>query len=170
MRRDKAIDYTAGSINDDEKLIRLLCSPLQYDKTTHQVSVDAFDLRLLGKNGDNPEPYTSLIRCKCFSKEEDLVKYLYLGYRIWDDKPSETNTYYGYATFLCADARAVSPIIEIWPLKGDKPVHIGMFFVQDEYRYYKGPLPKSDPVILEMLGDLSELIADSIIEAPVRNP
>lgn len=168
MRDDKKIDHEAEPIGGDEKMLRLLCSPLQYDETTGLVSVDAFDLRLLGRNKDNPEHFASLGRCCCLASEEKFYNYLKLGYKVWDDKSWESNRYYGYGTFLCADALAVSPIIEIWPLHGDKPEHIGLFYAQDENHYYHGPLPKSEPAILEMLSDLSELIADTIVQAPKK--
>ena len=62
MRSDKKIDQQGTPVDGDEILIRLLCSPLQYDKVTRQVSIDAFDLRMMGKNHDNPIPGSGLRR------------------------------------------------------------------------------------------------------------
>lgn len=168
MRSNKKIDPQGTPVEGDEILVRLLCSPLQYDRETQQVSIDAFDLRMMGRNHDNPEHFASLGRKNAFADEEEFMEYLQKGYSIWNDKDWEDNEYYGYGIFLCKDARAVSDIVEILPLKGAAQ-HIGMFFAKDEDEYFKGPLPKENPDILEMLSDLSDLINDSVVVAPVRN-
>ena len=46
MRSDKKIDQQGTPVDGDEILIRMLCSPLQYDKETQQVSIDAFEDQL----------------------------------------------------------------------------------------------------------------------------
>lgn len=167
MRSDKKIDLQGTPVAGDEVLIRLLCSPLHYDKETQQVSIDAFDLRMLGKNHDNPEHYASLGRSSAFADKEESLEYLQKGYFIWDDKDGEENEYYGHGTFLCEKAIAISDLIEIHPLKG-VPSHIGMFYAKNENEYYKGPLPKENIEVFEMLSDLADLINDTVTVAPAR--
>jgi len=167
MRNDKKIDPQGTPVEGDEVLIRLLCSPLQYDKDTRQVSIDAFDLRMMGKNHDNPEHFASLGRRTAFTDEDEFQEYLQKGYSIWDDKDWEVNEYYGYGTFLCKDALDVSGMVGIHPLKGVAQ-HIGMFFAKNEDEYYKGPLPKENLEVFEMLSDLAGLISDTVTVAPAR--
>ncbi len=168
MRSDKKIDPQGTPVGEDEVLIRLLCSPLQYDKETKQVSIDAFDLRMMGKNHDNPEHYASLGRRSAFADEEDeFQEYLQKGYSIWNDKEWEENEYYGYGTFRCKDALDVSNMVEIHPLKGAAQ-HIGMYYEKNEDEYYKGPLPKENLEVFEMLSDLADLINDTVVVAPAR--
>jgi hypothetical protein len=168
MRSDKSIDYDAPSIGDKETLIRLLCSPLYYDEATGQVSIDAFDLRMLGRKQNQPEHYASLGREKFFANKEERQHYLQVGYTVWDDKEWDSNRYYGYGTFLACEAKAISSRIELWPLKGSAPYHIGLFYTASEDAYYKGPLPKDDTEILFMLSELAEMIEDNIEKAPER--
>lgn len=167
MRSDKKIDQQGTPVDGDEILIRMLCSPLQYDKETQQVSIDAFDLRMMGPAHDNPEHYASLGRRSTIGDENKLQEYLQKGYSIWDDKDWEENDYYGYGTFLCKDAHDTSTMIEIHPLKGAAQ-HIGMFYAKDDNEYYKGPLPKDQLDVFEMLSDLAELISDTMVVAPAR--
>lgn len=164
----KLIDYTGESVAESELLVRLLCSPLYYNEATNQVNPDAFDLRLLGPQRDKKEQYVSLIRREKCIDEDDFCSALEVGYDIWDKKTWEDNSYYGYGTFVCKDALSVNDIIEIWPLAKSKEHHVGMFYAKSSDEYYEGPLPKDDPEILEMLVDLSDLIADTIEKAPER--
>ena len=169
MRQSNKIDYAAEPIGGEELMIRLLCSPLYYDKATHIVSAEAFNLRMMGKEANTPEPYASLGRKKVLEAEGTLDGYLQVGYKVWNDKAWETNEYAGYGTFLCADALKVNPKrIEINPLCGGQKGHVGMFFVKSDTEYFKGPLPMEDAEIAEMLGDLSALIADNIAPAPEK--
>lgn len=167
MRGDKKIDPQGTSLDGDEILIRLLCSPLQYDKATRQVSIDAFDLRMMGKNHDNPEHFASLGRRSAIGDEDEFLEYLQKGYSIWNDKDWEENEYFGHGSFLCKDALATSDMVEIHPLKGVAQ-HVGMFYAKDEDEFYKGPLPKDNLEVFEMLSDLAGLISDTVIVAPVR--
>ena len=167
MREYKKIDKTAEAIGGGECLIRLLCTPLYYDEMTHQVNPDAFDLRLLGKNQEQKEYFVSLFRKGKFADEDSFLSALHVGYDIWDKKPWETNSFFGYGTFVCQDALDVNSMIEIWPLLGSD-VHIGMFYAKSDDEYYSGPLPKDNPEILEMLTDLADLITDTVEKAPEK--
>lgn len=164
----KQIDYTGEGVLGSELLVRLLCSPLYYNTTTNQVNPDVFDLRMLGPKRDNKETYVSLIRKEKCIDEAEFYSVLEVGYDIWDKKSWENNSYYGYGTFVCQDALSVKDIIEIWPLVRSKEHHVGLFYAKSNDEYYEGPLPKDDPEILEMLVDLSDLIANSIEKAPER--
>lgn len=167
MRSDKKIDPQGTPVDGGEMLIRLLCSPLQYDKVTRQVSIDAFDLRMMGPAHDNPEHFASLGRRSAIGDDDELQEYLQKGYSIWNDKDWEENEYYGYGTFFCKDALATSDMVEIQPLKGFAQ-HIGMFFAKNEDEYYEGPLPKEQLEVFETLSDLAELINDTVVVAPAR--
>lgn len=168
-RNSKKIDYEASPIGDEECLVRLLSSPLCYDKETNQVTVDAFDLRLLGrKEPYQEEQFASLSRRDLFADQSEFEAYLPIGFRIWDDKEGCDQQYYGHSTFVCGDAKAISPIIEIHPIKGNDPKHAGVFYVKSDTEYYRGPLPKDDDNILEVLTDLSALLVDVVL-APQRN-
>lgn len=167
MRTDMKIDSQGTPVDGDEMLIRLLCSPLQYDKETRQVSIDAFNLRMMGKNHDNPEHFASLGRRTAFGGEDEFMEYLQKGYSIWNDKEWEENEYYGHGTFLCKDALTTSEMVEIHPLKGAAQ-HIGMFYAKNDDEYYKGPLPKDQLDVFEMLSDLAGLISDTVVVAPAR--
>jgi len=168
MRSDKKIDSQGKPVDDDEILIRLLCSPLQYDKETKQVSIDAFDLRMMGKNHDNLEHFASLGRKVAIEDEDEFQEYLQKGYSIWNDKEWEENEYYGYGTFRCKDALATNDMVEIHPLTGAAQ-HIGMYYAKNEDEYYKGPLPKENLEVFEMLSDLADLINDTVVVAPARS-
>ena len=168
MRNDNRIDLQGCIVEGDEVLYRLLCSPLQYDKETQQVSIDAFDLRMLGKNRDNPEHFASLGRGSSFAAEDEFIEFLQKGYSIWDDKEWEENKYYGHGSFCCKDALATNEMVEIHPLKGGVAQHIGLFYAKNENEYYKGPLPKEDIEVFEMLSDLAGLISDTVVVAPAR--
>lgn len=167
MKSDKKIDPQGIPVEGDETLIRLLCSPLQYDKETRQVSIDAFDLRMMGKDHDNPEHFASLGRTSAIDGEDEMEEYLQKGYFIWNDKEWEENEYYGHGFFCCKDAVATSDMVEIHPLKGAAQ-HIGMFYAKNEDEYYKGPLPKENLEVFEMLSDLAGLINDTVVVAPPR--
>ncbi|MBO4772721.1 MAG: hypothetical protein J5595_09295 [Bacteroidales bacterium] len=159
MRTSDEIDYNEGKVSDEETLIRLLCSPLFYNEQTHQVNLDAFDLRMLGKR---PETYVSLGRKKFLDTEAQFNTFLQKGFQIWN--PKKKDKYYGYGEFMCAEALSISPKIEINPLKGNDQSHIGMFYAKDENQYYSGPLPKHDPEILEMLSDLAAMLSDKVVK------
>ena len=169
MRTSKKIDYDAEAIGDGETMIRLLCSPLYYDRETHIVSAEAFNLRMMGRNQTEHEQYASLGRKPVLEEEGHLEDYLQLGYQVWDNKEWEVNEYAGYGTFVCDEARKVKPSrIEINPLVGGNKGHVGLFYVKSDEEYFKGPLPKDQAEILEMLGELSRLIANTIVETPVK--
>ncbi len=163
MRRCKSIDYSPeNSIPDSELLVRLLCTPLYYNKETQQVNPDAFDLRLLGADKSKGEEYVSLIskiNCDDSTFESELLQ---LGYKIWDSKSNESNRYCGYGSFLCGIARGISDKIEIMPLNGPNERHRGLFYVKNDDEYYKGPLPKDDPKIVNMLSLLAEMLEDGL--------
>lgn len=170
MRQSKEIDYKAEHIGGEEHMIRLLCSPLYYDKDTHIVSAEAFNLRLLGKDKSKPETYASLGRRKLLEEEGILDDFLQRGYKIWDDKTWETNRYAGHGTFQCSEAININPKrIEINPLTDSDKGHVGLFYVKSENDYYKGPLPVEEAEISEMLSDLANLISDAIVSAPPRH-
>lgn len=160
----KIIDWETDSIGDDETLVRLLCSPLYFNEELKTVNADAFDLRVL-KSGKNEE-YVSLARIQAFEGEEKFDEYLATrGYKIWDDKADE-NYYYGYGTFNCKDAKEVHSMIEINPLLCKDKSHIGLFYKHPSGGYYLGPLPKTNPEILEVLSDLADLL--KVKKAPKR--
>lgn len=167
MRSHPKIDSDAAAVGNEERIVRLLCSPFQYDAVTHQVSIDAFNLRMMGKNHDNLEPFASVARRERFDCNQDFQDYLQLGYRIWDEKTWETNSYYGYGVFVCCDALSVNDRVEIYPLKNEKQ-HTGVFYRDTEDSYFRGPLPIGIPEILEMLSDLASLITDSVVVAPLK--
>lgn len=160
----KKIDSEGIPVSDKETLIRLLCSPQYYNEDMNIVNPDAFDLRIL--NSGDYECFVSLGRVNGFQSQDDVDWYLSsMGYKIWDDKCDSENHYYGYGTFECGDAREVHNMIEIHPLTGSKS-HIGLFYRHPDGGFYSGPLPKSDPEILEMLSDLSDLL--DVKKAPTR--
>lgn len=142
-------------VENQEDLIRLLCTPDYYNEEIGMVTPDAFDLRNLGKRG--PESYVSLGRCKYLDTQEKLEKYLKLGDIIWRQHAKQKNTYYGYGIFCCQDAREVHDMVEINPVEEGGPEHIGLFYKKPEGGYYSGPLPKTEEVI-EMLGDLASIV------------
>lgn len=161
----KIIDGNTEPIGNDESLVRLLCTPLYFNKELKTVNADAFDLRVL-KSGDNEE-YVSLARVKAFVSEEKFDEYLATrGYRIWDDNVTNENNYYGYGVFNCKDAKEVHSMIEINPLLCKDKSHVGLFYKHPLGGYYCGPLPKTNPEILEVLSDLADLI--KVKEAPKR--
>jgi hypothetical protein len=169
MRNCKEIDYKAEPIKKGDLLIRLLCSPLYYDKITHIVSAEAFNLRMMGKDKTVKEQYASLGHKENLEKEGKCEGFLQIGYHVCDDKEWEENEYSAFGIFRCEDACKVNPnCVEIHPLLGDNKGHVGLFYAKDENEYYKGPLPTNDVEILEMLNDLSALIADTITQAPER--
>lgn len=159
-----SIDPNALPVNDDETLIRLLCSPLYYDAENDLVNNDAFDLRIL-KSG-KLETYVSLARLKMFSSQDEINQYLSsAGYKMWDDKDDCEQNYYGYGVFNCGDAREVHDMIEVNPVNEGAPSHIGLFYKDDNGSYFKGPLPKNE-IINEVLSDLAELL--EVKKAPQR--
>lgn len=165
IAESKDIDKNADPIEDKETLLRLLCSPQYFNEETNQVSLDAFDLRIF-QNGDLEE-FVSLARISSFSSQEEFDKYLSTrGYKIWDDKPNDENSYYGYGTFNCKDAREVHAMIEINPLKGKDKTHIGLFYKHPSGGYYCGPLPKTDLEILDVLSELTDQL--KVEKAPKR--
>lgn len=168
MRTDKAIDYQAPAIVDNEVLIRLLCSPLYYDETTGQINVDAFDLRMLGRLQNQPEHYASIGRDMKFANDDERQRFLQGGYAIWDDKDWNPNSYFGHCIIHAGEARAVSDRIEFWPLKGGADYHIGLFYAKSFAQYFKGPLPKEKPEILAMLAELAELAEANVFKAQSR--
>jgi len=169
MRTSSKIDNSASPVMGGDLLIRLLCSPLYYDKETHIVSAEAFNLRMMGKDKTDKEQFASLGHKGNLDAEGKYNDYLQLGYRIWDDKAWEPNEYAGYGTFKCEDVRNVNPErVEIHPVVGGNKGHVGLFYAKDENEYFKGPLPIEEPDILEMLNDLSALISDTIVQAPDR--
>ena len=164
MRTDKKIDYSASSVTNDEVLIRLLCSPLYYDEVTGQVSIDAFDLRMMGQKGNQPEHFASIGRDSNFVDNTERLHYLQAGYSVWDGKEWNPNSY----LFFAGQVKAISKRIELWPLKQSAAYHIGLFYAASEDTFFKEPLPKDNPEILLMLSELAELIEDNIHKAPPR--
>ena len=161
------IDNTTKQIDDSETLTRLLCSPWYYNELLGIVNPDAFDLRI--QNSGDYEEYVSLVRPRCLQSQEDLESFLSnMGRRIWDNKPQDPNHYIGYGNFICSDAREVHEMIEIYPLIKGSDTHIGLFYRHPKGGYYCGPLPKTDPEILEMLTDLADLLEVTKI-APKAN-
>lgn len=159
------IDRSAEPIGNEEALVRLLCSPCYFNVELNIVNIDAFDLRTL-QNG-TLEEFVSLARINAFSSEKKLEEFLATkGYKIWDDKPNVEDGYYGYGIFNCRDAREVHSMIEINPLIGQNKKHIGLFYKHPSGGYYRGPLPKTDHEILEVLSDLANLLI--VQKAPVR--
>lgn len=149
---------TIDQIEGNEQLIRLLCSPSFYDKEKNQINPDTFDLRKLPSG--TPEEYVSLGRVKYFETPEKKANYINLGIKIhWPNG----NTFSAYGEFNCEDAREVHEMIEISPLKSDNKSHVGLFYANPKGGYYKGPLPKTDPEILEVLMDLADLLKITII-------
>ena len=146
------------SVSDDETLIRLLCSPQYYDEEQGIVNPDAFDLRMLGKNKDKPEPFVSLGRKVFLATKEQMDDYLSFGNRIKWPEHSPSNSFIGYGEFLCGDAREVHDMVRIYPLKKGHSYHIGLFYAKSDGTFYMGPLPKTDTEILEVLADLAELL------------
>ncbi|MCQ2082450.1 MAG: hypothetical protein MJZ11_12400 [Lachnospiraceae bacterium] len=141
-------------ICSEESLIRLLCSPWYYDENKKCVNPDAFDLRVLQSG---LEEFVSLGRFTGFENETDIKEFLFgLGPKIW--KKDNSNSYWGYGTFKCGDALEVNDKIEIHPLQNSKSHHVGMFYKKSDNEYYRGPLPKDDIEILEMLSDLADLL------------
>lgn len=168
-RNNKHIDHHANPLAKEEMMIRLLCSPLYYDKTTRIVSAEAFNLRMMGRKKTEPEQFASLGHKEQLEAAGKLEDYYQLGYKVWDDKSWEDNEYAGYGTFRCGDACRVNPQrIEIHPLIGDNKGHIGLFYVKSDEEYFRGPLPMDDDEIVEMLSDLSNMIADTISVPPPR--
>lgn len=167
MRKDDDIDYKAQAIGDEESMIRLLCSPQYYDKETHIVSAETFNLRLFKNNV--PETYVSLGREEVMVKDGTLSDFLHKGYRIWGNRKNNPNEYTAYGKFCTGEARMVNEnIIEINPLIGDDKGHVGMFYIKSEDEYYKGPLPTDDAEIAGMLYDLADMIAETIKPAPQK--
>ena len=152
------IDSEALAVEDDERLVRLLCSPLYYDRQTGMVSPDAFDLRILGKNKDKPESYVSLGRMLYLDSKEKFDGYVANGNKIKWPAHNPKNVFAGYGMFLCGDARDVHEMVRVHPLKGSKEFHIGLFYVKADGTLYEGPLPKTDADVLEMLADLADLL------------
>lgn len=159
-KRKSSIDKSAAIVENNEILLRLLCSPQFYDEQQGIVNIDVFDLRMLGSNGDIPEEYVSLGRNKYLNSPEEFKKYLLLGNIIKWPPNEPKNKFYGHGSFLCQDAREVHNMIEIHPLLKSKEYHIGLFYAKSENEYYRGPLPKdSNLEILEMLMDLADLLS-----------
>lgn len=169
MRQSKKIDYNAAPVGDGAVLIRLLCSPLYYDKETNIVSAEAFNLRMMGKKKAQEEQFASLGHKEFLIADNMYDDFIQLGYHVWDDKEGEDNEYVAYGTLLCQDAIKVKPdCIEIHHLAKGKKGHVGLFYAKNEDEYYKGPLPTNQVEVLEMLNDLSNLIANSVTLAPDR--
>lgn len=74
IKEPAEIDRNSDLIDDEERLLRLLCSPKYFNKELNLVNADAFDLRTL-RDGELEE-YVSLARIKAFRSEEKFEKYL----------------------------------------------------------------------------------------------
>ena len=94
MRTNKKIDYSASSVTNDEVPIRSLCSPLYYDEVTGQVSIDAFDLRMMGQKGNQPEHFASIGRDSNFVDNTERLHYLKAGYSVLDGKEGNPDTFF----------------------------------------------------------------------------
>ena len=157
-KRHSSIDIKAPAVGNDETLLRLLCSPQYYDEELDIVNADAFDLRMLGKNKDIPEEYVSLGRSKYLTTDEEFKEYLSFGDKIKWPEHKPQNVFSAYGKFMCSDAIEVHDMVEIHPLVKSKLYHIGLFYNKMDGSYYKGPLPKTNPDVLEVLGDLASLL------------
>lgn len=159
MSAKDEINDKADPIADEEKLTRLLCSPLYYNKELGIVNIDTFDLRMVGKNKDVPETYVSLGRCGFINTPELIENYIqFASNHIKWPQSNPKNKFTAFANFLCQKAKEINDIIEIHPLVGNDPKHIGLFYRKKDSTYYEGPLPKTDPEILEILMDLTSIV------------
>ena len=141
------------NIENSETLLRLLCSPLYFNEVLGIVNPDAFDLRTLPSG--ELEDFVSLGRKKYFDTEEKFNNYIQLGYQITWPAFNPPNQYTAYGEFNCGDAREVNQMVKIQLLKKE---HVGLYYVKQDGENYKGPLPKTDPEILDMLTDLADLL------------
>lgn len=141
------------NIENSETLLRLLCSPLYFNEVLGIVNPDAFDLRMLPSG--ELEDFVSLGRKKYFDTEEKFNNYIQFGHRITWPVFNPPNQYTAYGEFNCEDAKEVNQMVKIQLLnKG----HVGLYYVKQDGEYYKGPLPKTDPEILDMLTNLADLL------------
>lgn len=143
-------------IENSETLLRLLCSPQYYDETLDIVNPDAFDLRILPSG--HPEDFVSLGRKIYLDTKEKLNDYIDLGHRIKWPSFNPPNQYTAFGEFNCEDAREVHPMVDIKTLKKGPSWHVGLYYAKSDGGHYTGPLPKTDPEILEMLSDLADLL------------
>lgn len=155
-KKPKSIDDNGTPIDDNELLLRLLCSPQYYDEETGIVNVDAFDLRKLSKGG--LEDYVSVNIKQKLVEENKFEDFCKKGFKLNWPEHDPQNVYYGVGEFLCKKAREVHSMVEINPLKGPDKSHVGLFYKKSDVEYYKGPLPKDNPEILELLNDLALLV------------
>ena len=146
----------SNSIENPETLLRLLCSPQYYNEELNIVNPDAFDLRMLPSG--KPESFVSLGRKKYLATDEEFNKYIDLGRRIHWPVSTPANQFTAYGEFNCEDAREVHQMIQIKALDKSNAWHIGLYYYKQNDECYEGPLPKTDPGILEMLSDLSDLL------------
>lgn len=147
---------TVPYIDNTETLLRLLCSPQFYNEVLDIVNPDAFDLRMLPSG--QPEDYVSLGRKIYLDTEEEFNKYIQLGHRIKWPAFNPPNQYTAYGAFNYEDAREVHQMVEIKTLEKGPAWHVGLYYTKPNGEHYTGPLPKTDPEILEMLSDLADLL------------
>lgn len=149
-------------IENSETLLRLLCSPQYYNEALNVVNPDAFDLRML--SSDRPEDYVSLGRKIYLDAEESIDDYIQFGYRIKWPVFNPPNQYTAYGEFNCEDAREVHQMVEIKTLKKGPAWHVGLYYAKPNGEYYAGPLPKTDPEILDVLSSLADLLTVTRIQ------
>ena len=92
------------------------------------------------------------------SGPEEFKEYLSFGDKIKWPEHKPQNVFSAYGKFMCSDAIEVHDMVEIHPLVKSKLYHIGLFYNKMDGSYYKGPLPKTNPDVLEVLGDLASLL------------
>lgn len=143
-------------IDNSETLLRLLCSPQYYNEALDIVNPDAFDLRVLPSG--TLEDFVSLGRKKYLDTEEKFNNYIQFGYRIKWPAFNPPNQYIAYGEFNCKDAREVNEMVKIQSLDRGHEWHVGLYYVKKNGEYYKGPLPKIDPEILDVLTSLADLL------------
>ena len=153
---EKESKMTVPDIENSETLFRLLCSPQFYNETLDIVNPDAFDLRMLPKN--KPEDYVSLGRKIYLDTEEEFNKYIQLGHRIKWPAFNPPNQYTAYGAFNCGEAREVHQMVEIKALEKGPAWHVGLYYTKPNGEHYAGPLPKTDPEILDVLSSLADLL------------
>lgn len=145
---NKEQDY----IEDDEFIVRLLCSPKLYDMDTGRLNAAAFNLRIL--RGNN-EAYVSLGRERDMAN--GLDKYLEcMSNIIWGK--NKTQDYIGYIRCNAIEYRNDFPFNALFSVLGGADEHAGLFFLTDDKRHcLAGPIDKSNVNELKYYSIILEL-------------
>lgn len=146
----------AMDVENSETLLRLLCSPLYYNETLNIVNPDAFDLRVLPSGAF--ENFVSLGRKKYFDTEEKFDRFIKKGNNIQWPSFNPPNIYTAYGEFNCEDAKNVHRMVKIKTLEKGPNWHVGLYYTKPNGDYYFGPLPKTEPEILDVLSTLADLL------------